>query len=106
MCFWEMKMLGTVVWPVISPSVDWIAEPSSVARASVSPRTVPRFVERQCLVIRTNLVELDGVELCAAVAQKLLGLAAVWAVRLGEDGDGVLVDDGLDLGLCGGHGGG
>ncbi|KAL6166605.1 hypothetical protein ACJQWK_07947 [Exserohilum turcicum] len=58
---------------------------------------------------RTDLVELDGVELCAALAQQLLGLAAVWAVRLGEDGDGVLVDDGLDLclgsGHCGGRGG-
>jgi hypothetical protein len=56
--------------------------------------------------LRTDLVQLDSVELCAAVAQQLLGLAAVWAVRLGEDGDGVLVDDGLDLGLCGGHCGG
>jgi hypothetical protein len=29
MCCLLMKMLGTVVWPVRSPSVDWIALPSS-----------------------------------------------------------------------------
>lgn len=51
-----------------------------------------------------HLVQLDGVELCARVGQKLLRGAAVGAVRLREDGDGVLVDDGLDFGLGGGHG--
>lgn len=54
----------------------------------------------------TNLIQLDGIELCAARAQQLLRLAAVRAVALAEDGDGVLVDDGLDLCFCGGHGGG
>jgi hypothetical protein len=29
MCFWPMKMFGTVVWLVSSARVDWIAEPSS-----------------------------------------------------------------------------
>jgi hypothetical protein len=57
-------------------------------------------------LLRTNLIQLDSIKLCAALAQQLLGLAAVWAVALAEDGDGVLVNDGLDLGLCGGHGGG
>lgn len=55
--------------------------------------------------LRTDLVQLDGVELGALVAQQLLRLATVGAVRLGEDRDRVLVDDGLDLGLCSGHGG-
>lgn len=53
--------------------------------------------------IHTNLVQLNGVELGTLVAQQLLCLAAVGAVRFREDGDGVLVDDGLNLGLCGGH---
>jgi len=53
-----------------------------------------------------NLVQLDGEEFRTAVTEQLLCLAAVGTVGLGEDGDGVLVDDGLDFGLCGGHGGG
>lgn len=61
---------------------------------------------RVLLSVRTNLVQLDREELGSAVAQQLLGGLAVWAVALAEDGDGVLVDDGLHLGLCGGHGGG
>jgi hypothetical protein len=52
------------------------------------------------------LIQLNRIELCALLAQKLLCLAAVWAVTLAEYGDGVLVDDGLDFGLCGGHRGG
>ena len=35
---------------------------------------------------RTDLVELEGVELCAGLGQQLLGGLAVGAVRLGEDG--------------------
>lgn len=77
-----------------------MAEPSSMRLLAV----VLRYTVSQ--LSHTDLVQLNGVELCAAVAQQLLGLATVWAVRLGEDGDGVLVDDGLDLGLCGGHCGG
>jgi hypothetical protein len=62
--------------------------------------------EKKRGALLTNLVELDSEELCALVAQQLLCLAAVGAVALGEDGDGILVDDGLDLCLCGGHCGG
>jgi len=46
-----------------------------------------------------DLVELDEVGLCAHLAQKRLGRLAVWAVRLGEDGNGVVVDDALRLSL-------
>lgn len=52
------------------------------------------------------MVQLNGEELCATLAQELLCLAAVRAVGLAEDGDGVLIDDGLDFGLGGRHGGG
>jgi hypothetical protein len=134
MCSLAMKMLGTVVWPVISPRVDWIAEPSSVVPVSLcssqpnsdsssrnpiisttlmaTSSVYPHFPERRdgdspdgsC--IRTNLIQLNRIKLCAALAQKLLCLAAVRAVALAEDGDGVLVNDGLNLGLGGGHGGG
>lgn len=55
---------------------------------------------------RTDLVELNGVEFGALLGQKCLGLLAVRAVGFGEDGDRVLVDDGLHLGLGGGHCGG
>ena len=35
MCFFAMKMLGTVDWPVRSARADWIAEPSSTKRQSL-----------------------------------------------------------------------
>ena len=56
--------------------------------------------------LRTDLVQFDGVEFRARVGEQLLGVLAVRAVGLAEDGDGVLVDDGLDFCLCGGHCGG
>lgn len=52
-----------------------------------------------------DLIQFDGIELGALLAQQLLGGAAIRAVGLGEDSNGVLVDDGLDFGLGGGHGG-
>lgn len=58
------------------------------------------------MALHTYLVQLDGEKLGAAVRQQLLRLPAVRAVRLGEDGDGVLVDDGLHFCLGGRHGGG
>jgi hypothetical protein len=57
-------------------------------------------------IVLTNLVQLNGVKLRARFGQQLLRGIAVWAVALGEDGDRVLVDDGLDFGLGGGHVGG
>jgi len=51
-----------------------------------------------------NLIELDGIEAGAEFRKKLLGLSAVRTVRLAEDGDSVVVDDALSLGLCGRHG--
>lgn len=56
--------------------------------------------------LHTNLIQLNRKELGATLAQQLLRGAAVRAVRLAEDGDGVLVDDGLHFGLGGRHGGG
>jgi len=47
-----------------------------------------------------DLVELDGVELCAGLAEQFLCLPAVGAVGFGEDGDGVLRVEGL-VGLLG-----
>ena len=100
-----MKMLGTVVWPVNSPSVDWMAEPSSKVGVSSHSRHGTCGTQGQDSVyVRTNLVQLNRVELGARFGQQLLGRLAVGAVGFGEDGDGVLVDDGLDLCLCGGHG--
>jgi hypothetical protein len=58
------------------------------------------------IILRTNLIQLNSIKLCTALAQQLLCLATVRAVALAEDGNGVLVNNGLDLGLCGGHGGG
>lgn len=53
--------------------------------------------------IRTDLIQLNSIKLGTAIAQQLFRSFAVWAVGFGEDGDGVLVDDGLDFGFCGGH---
>lgn len=62
----------------MSASTDWIAEPSS-AKNRFSCHSV---VSIRKVYVRTDLVELDGVELCATGAQQLLGLVAVWAVGL------------------------
>jgi len=51
-----------------------------------------------------DLIELDGVEVGTQLRQQLLGCPTVWAVRLAKDGDGIVVDDALSFGLCGGHG--
>ena len=64
------------------------------------------FVVAGCECSHTDLVKLKDVGLCAHLAEEALSGLAVRAVGLGEDGDGVLVDDGLDLGLCSGHCGG
>ena len=90
-----MKMFGTERWFVISWSASWIAEPSSVAYISTNRHH--KFHRERLL---TNLVELDDVWLDAHLAQRGLGGLAVWAVALGEDGDGIVVDDALCLGLC------
>jgi len=50
-----------------------------------------------------NLIQFDGIELGALLAQQLFGCAAEGTVGLGEDSDGVLVNDGLDFGFGGGH---
>lgn len=57
-------------------------------------------------ILHTDLVKLDNEGFDAQLAQELLGSLAVRAVTLGEDGDGVLVDDRLSLGLCSRHGAG
>jgi hypothetical protein len=97
-----MKMLGTVLWPVRSASTDWIAEPSSTQKKPLAIEQ--RLWWRNCL--RTDLVQLDSVKLRPSVREQFLRLVAVRAIALGEDGDGVLVDDGLHFGLGGGHCGG
>jgi hypothetical protein len=51
----------------------------------------------------TNLIELDGVEVGAQLSKRRLGGLAVRAVGFAEHSDGVVVDDALGFGLCGGH---
>jgi hypothetical protein len=109
---------GTVVY---SQCVSLISSQlSCMAFSTASPSSIPRVPDthtRACVlgyifsdfrprVLRTNLIQLNRIKLCAALAQQLLRLATVRAVALAEDGDGVLVNDALDLGLGGGHGGG
>jgi hypothetical protein len=52
------------------------------------------------------LVKLNDIRLDAQLAQKLLRSIAVRAVALGENSDGILVNDALRLGLCCRHGAG
>ena len=54
----------------------------------------------------TNLIQFNGSELSIKAAEETLAGSAVRAVRLGEDNDGVLVNEALGLSLCGGHSGG
>ena len=65
--------------------------------------SAPPRDQRGCL-LRTNLVEVHDERVDAGIAQQRLGGAAVRAVGLGEDDDGVAVDDPLHL-RFGGHGG-
>jgi hypothetical protein len=66
------------------------------------PGTCGAAVKRR-EVQHTNLIQLENESLGAAGAQQVLGLRAVWAVGLAEDGDGVLLDPLLDLGFDVGH---
>jgi len=53
-----------------------------------------------------DLVELNGIVLGAQLAQERLAGLAVRAVRLAEDSDSIVINDGLSLGLCCRHSGG
>lgn len=55
-------------------------------------------------MLHTNFIQLQKEVLGVLLVQERLGGAAVRAVGLGEDDDGVLVDDLLSLLLGGGHG--
>lgn len=52
-----------------------------------------------------NLIQFYSVIFSAQFAQQSLCSSAVWAVGLAEDGNSVVVNDALGLGLCCGHGG-
>jgi len=54
-------------------------------------------------MLRTDLVQLENLVVGAELGQQLLAGFAVRAVALAEDGDAVVVDDALGLGLGGGH---
>lgn len=54
------------------------------------------------MVALTDLIQLDNVRLDAQLAQQGFGRLTVRTPGFGEDGDGVLVDDGLRFRL-GGH---
>ncbi|KAB8343264.1 hypothetical protein FH972_022852 [Carpinus fangiana] len=58
------------------------------------------------LVAALRLVAVSRRLTALHLAQQALRGLAVGAVALGEDGDGIVVDDALGLGLCGGHAGG
>lgn len=64
------------------------------------------FPPSTSLLKLTNLIQFNGSELSIKAAEKTLAGSAVRAVRLGEDNDGVLVNEALGLSLCGGHCGG
>ena len=81
----------------ISPGVHFLVETSP--RASDSKTRVGGLK-------RTDFIQLHEKILRPFLAQQRLGRLAVRAVALAEDDDGVVVDDGLGLGLCCGHGGG
>ncbi len=94
-------------------SVIWIQHVSMVNLLSTEDSNVSEH---------TNLIQLDGVKLCAHFAQCLFSSFAIGTVRLAEDSlsmsvlasievfettsirtNSIFVDDLLSLGLCGGH---
>jgi hypothetical protein len=68
-----------------------------VGHGRLARQVAERGLDRAAIV---DLVQLDGVELCARLGEQLLGGFAVGAVGLGEDGDGVLWRGGVLVG-CG-----
>jgi len=54
-------------------------------------------------MVLTNLIQFNGSELSIEAAEKTLAGSTIRAVRLGEDNDGVLINEALGLSLCGGH---
>lgn len=101
MCFWPMKILGTVRWEDISARADCRAWPSSR-----NPCQTPASLQRGRATQRTDLVQLDDLVLCSHFTEELLCGAAVRTVGLAEHGDRVVVDDLLGFFLGGGHGAG
>lgn len=101
-----MKMLGTERWCVISSNASWIAAPSSERTGRKALHQPPTDeltpIIRQEESLRTNLVQLNGVIICSHLAQQTLRCMAVRTVRLGENGDSMIVNDFLCLSL-GGH---
>jgi len=87
----------------IRVSSNVLPRDENVGNSSLSRNVLKRSLDFRPVI---DLVQLDGVELCAERGEQLLGGLAVGAVRLGEDGHGVVGDDAFGLGLCcgGNHG--
>ena len=93
-----MKMLGTLLCPVISARAAWIAAPSSIeAIVSMCLDYRCEFHGYRIQVVRTNFIQFQQIEFSARFGKKLLGLLAVRTVRLAEDSNRVCVDDLLCL---------
>lgn len=109
MCCWPMYVLGTLRWPEICCRASWTVSPSPAIDQTVSMLCCVSKVGGPTAEVKgilTLFVHLVDLVLCAEAIESLLGGAAVRAITLGEDHDGVLVDQRLDFGLCGFHCGG
>jgi len=82
----------------IGVSTDVLLLDEDVRNAALTGDVLEGVLE-SCAVV--NLIQLHQEVLCALLVQQSLGGFAVWAVGLGEDHDGVVVDNLLRLVLCG-----
>jgi len=65
-----------------------------VGDGALGGELLKRILDRSTII---DLIELDGVILCAKFREQALGGLAVGAIALAEDGDGVFVDDALSF---------
>lgn len=98
--------------PLVGHFLERILDRSAIIYAQLAHRSslhLPPIQSRDLASTRvygkslTDLVQLENLKVGAELGQELLAGLAVRAVALAEDGDAVVVDDVLGLGLCGGH---
>jgi len=85
----------------ISP--DMFLRNEDVRHSRLARQVAERRLNRGTVI---DLIQLNRIKLRPVLAEQLLRRLAVGTVALGEDRDGVLVDNGLHFGFGGRHAGG
>jgi len=94
---WQLRLLGL---QVRVPTNVFLGN-EDVRNGALGRYLFERILDRSAII---DLIELDGVILCAKLGEQTLGGFAVRAIALAKDGDGVVFDDAFGLSFCSGHG--